>query len=304
MNLRDVIGMRLPGSPGIKDGLGWSPGAMLGTLPPCAAPRESEERVVRAAAGVATRKVRCERDSGSTWAWREVGFAAVDAAYLTSAEADALFLTPAEGNAAYQPLDADLTTIAANITAAGHAILDDANAAAQRVTLGVTEPGTVLISSNTFSAVSAMTADGVFTTAYTNYVLVYELTSLSTAAAHLYLRLRASGVTSSLTYYSMNNYALATGTVGAIAAQNVAQWMVWNGAGTGEDISGRADLVRPQQARKTGLLLQVSGHRAGVDQIAYSGGGFHNTASAYDGFTLLTSAGTMTGAWWLYGRKI
>lgn len=38
---------------------------------------------------------------------------------------------------AKQPLDSDLTTIAANITAAGHAILDDANAAAQRTTLGL-----------------------------------------------------------------------------------------------------------------------------------------------------------------------
>jgi hypothetical protein len=37
----------------------------------------------------------------------------------------------------YQPLDSDLTTIAANITAAGHALLDDANAAAQIATLGL-----------------------------------------------------------------------------------------------------------------------------------------------------------------------
>jgi hypothetical protein len=37
----------------------------------------------------------------------------------------------------YQPLDADLTTIAASITAAGHALLDDADAAAQIATLGL-----------------------------------------------------------------------------------------------------------------------------------------------------------------------
>jgi hypothetical protein len=37
----------------------------------------------------------------------------------------------------YQPLDSDLTTIAASITAAGHALLDDANAAAQIATLGL-----------------------------------------------------------------------------------------------------------------------------------------------------------------------
>ena len=37
-----------------------------------------------------------------------------------------------------QPLDADLTTLAANITAFGHSLVDDANAAAARTTLGRT----------------------------------------------------------------------------------------------------------------------------------------------------------------------
>lgn len=38
---------------------------------------------------------------------------------------------------AKQPLAANLTTLAANITAAGHALVDDANASAQRTTLGL-----------------------------------------------------------------------------------------------------------------------------------------------------------------------
>ena len=38
---------------------------------------------------------------------------------------------------AYQPLDSDLTTLAANITAFGHSLVDDANAAAAQSTLGL-----------------------------------------------------------------------------------------------------------------------------------------------------------------------
>lgn len=51
----------------------------------------------------------------------------------------------------YQPLDADLTTIAANITAAGHAILDDADAGAQRTTLGAAASGAITGSGLTMS---------------------------------------------------------------------------------------------------------------------------------------------------------
>jgi hypothetical protein len=48
------------------------------------------------------------------------------------------YLTAAEGNAAYQPLSANLTEYAAvNPTAQGLALLDDADAAAQRTTLGL-----------------------------------------------------------------------------------------------------------------------------------------------------------------------
>jgi hypothetical protein len=47
------------------------------------------------------------------------------------------YLTAAEGNAAYQPLDADLTTLSTNITAFGHSLVDDANSTAARTTLGL-----------------------------------------------------------------------------------------------------------------------------------------------------------------------
>jgi hypothetical protein len=54
----------------------------------------------------------------------------------------------------YQPLDSDLTTIAASITAAGHALLDDADAAAQRTTLGLGTAATQ--ASTTFASASSI----------------------------------------------------------------------------------------------------------------------------------------------------
>lgn len=63
--------------------------------------------------------------------------AAQIAAHQAAGDPHPVYLTAAEGNAAYQPLDSDLTTLAANITAAGHALVDDASASAQRTTLGL-----------------------------------------------------------------------------------------------------------------------------------------------------------------------
>ena len=103
------------------------------------------------------------------------------AQYLTDAEADALYdalgdadaavaahaaagdphagyLTAAEGNAAYQALDSDLTTLAANITAAGHALVDDASAADQRATLGLVIGTNVQAQDAELAAIAGLTS--------------------------------------------------------------------------------------------------------------------------------------------------
>lgn len=79
------------------------------------------------------------------------------------------YLTVASAASGYQPLDADLTTLAANITTFGHSLVDDADNTAARTTLGlgtaaIQNTGTsgatipLLNASNTFSALTQFTA--------------------------------------------------------------------------------------------------------------------------------------------------
>lgn len=118
--------------------------------------------------------------SGSTHAATQAAAEATAAAALTTHEAASDphpgYLTPTEGDAAYQPLDATLTALAglatgadkmpystgtdafaqATLTSAGRALIDDADAAAQRTTLGLGSFAT--ISSLAHSATTGITA--------------------------------------------------------------------------------------------------------------------------------------------------
>ena len=81
----------------------------------------------------------------------------VDFAASVDARLGALATTAAVA-AGYQPLDGDLTSIAAlATTTAGRALLDDADASAQRTTLGL---GTLATQSGTFSGTFSGTASG------------------------------------------------------------------------------------------------------------------------------------------------
>jgi hypothetical protein len=75
----------------------------------------------------------------------------LDADLLDGNSSAAFALASHDHDSDYQPLDSDLTTLAANITAAGHALVDDADASAQRTTLGLGAVATQTYTEDTFT---------------------------------------------------------------------------------------------------------------------------------------------------------
>lgn len=149
------------------------------------------------------------------------------------------------------------------------------------------------IATQSFSAVSSFSVNNCFTSTYDNYRIVVNNTH--STEGPLLMRLRASGTDASTAYYSKLIYSRYDGTsVFGDAVRNNSD-NLWVGAGALArgliiDING------PAIAAAT--FLEIVG---GDNNAGSAGGGRHATATAYDGFTLYVTAGTITGTVSVYG---
>lgn len=163
--------------------------------------------------------------------------------------------------------------------------------------------GLELITAGSFSGVASWTVDNVFTSAYRNYrVVVHNDQTTGAAAQILSTRLRVGGVESATTYYSSRSGYTYGSVVAADVVSNGTYWFIQRSQGSAEDgESGCSfDLYSPALAVRT----YFSGTQ--VDALYAGGvGGYHATATAYDGIGFGTTTGgtTMTGTYRIYGYR-
>lgn len=170
---------------------------------------------------------------------------------------------------------------------------------------GTASSGMTLISTTTFSAVSSVSlANNTFTSTYEDYRVILKLTATSTDNNVVYLKLRASGTDSSASYY-WNRFGTYTGNGtpgGTVAANNSAGIWLQSTYSTGFfPTIGKIDLFAPQLATKTAMLVNTSHNSGGGEVASFSGGGFHNAATAYDAVSFSITAGTISGSIIVYG---
>jgi len=164
-----------------------------------------------------------------------------------------------------------------------------------------TTPGMVYITGASFSAQSSVgMAAGTFTSTYKNYQVELVVTSVSTQLQIL-PRVNASGVSQ-----SGANYFWGTGIMNTAGA--------FTGTGSGSSSSpqllgadgtrgtmGNLMVFDPLNASSyTHVTAQSMGNIGGVNGSVYSGY-FYNATAAHDGLTFVTSTGTMTGYYRVYG---
>jgi hypothetical protein len=145
-----------------------------------------------------------------------------------------------------------------------------------------------------FTSATSITADNVFSSTYTNYLVVVRCTT--TANAQLFWALRVGGVTAATNYNYQQLNANNTAVAGARSTSQTK--CAYGQAGTVMSLN-TVFLSGPNLAEATAAVgfPNNQGASGGIEIQSYVGN--HTTATAYDGIEL--TGGTATGTYTIYG---
>jgi hypothetical protein len=138
--------------------------------------------------------------------------------------------------------------------------------------------------------------NGVFTSAFKNYKILFELESANFPGSSI--RLRASGVDASgATDYAWYGYRAISwsGAAGLNGTTGGASWIVWDTVGTATLDSMIMDIMLPAEAKQTKMISTgyiFSGGNIGTSYYS----GHHKLATSYNSFSFINSTafnGTM-----------
>lgn len=165
------------------------------------------------------------------------------------------------------------------------------------------QPGMVLINTTTFNAVSSVSVNNCFTSTYDNYRILTRLTAAS-GNPTLTMRLRLSGTDASGGDYVKQDVSGFGGTAGAGLGTGQTSWHL------GDSASANAN--RWMQS------VELMGPNMALNTLATANGGFvnstpttftaqasynHSLTTQYDGLSLISSTGTISGYIRVYGYR-
>ena len=164
-------------------------------------------------------------------------------------------------------------------------------------TLGVyAAPGLVWLNTTSFSAVSSQSISDVFSSTYTNYLLVFN--GSTSGGSSVWMRLRVSGTDASGSNYTYQGLRGATSTADAFTGTSTAFLMTSNASIANKFFT--ATVFKPNVAEPTFLISNTVEDVPVTSQI----GNYHSLSTAYTGFTLIPiTTGTITGTVSVYGIK-
>ena len=171
-------------------------------------------------------------------------------------------------------------------------------------TVGVT-PGFVCVKAETaFTSVASVTADNVFSSAYTNYRVMIRFTSAGNMQA--YFRLRVGGVTATAANYNFQSVSGIASSAGAGRSTGQTFFNLGNGVNGAFFSTNTLELFAPFLAEPTNFQnCNQNSDGAYTTPITIYTTGNHTLSTSYDGFEFLPvlGAGTVqiSGTYTVYG---
>jgi len=158
--------------------------------------------------------------------------------------------------------------------------------------------GLVLIDSDTFTTVSPVNVDGVFDSTYDDYALILSLVP-STTSVTVTMRLRASSTDATASNYQGERHVIGVNTVANESGTDRWQALLCDSATTSRM---KYDIFAPALTEPTSFIGFGHSYYAGIGfYFGYGASGHYTATTAFDGFSLLVSSGTITGRWAVYG---
>ena len=163
--------------------------------------------------------------------------------------------------------------------------------------------GMTLINTTTFSAVSSQSINNVFTSTYQNYQIILNVTNKSAVGA-VNFRYRASGTDSTTAVYNQAGfYSTSNSGQGYDVGVNQTQFNSWGTQNTGKNISLIANVFNPEIAATSDMTLHYFGGDVNGFYFNYLASNTYQATTSFDGFTLISASGTITGTVRVYGVK-
>ena len=163
--------------------------------------------------------------------------------------------------------------------------------------------GLVLLAKDTFSAVTKVSFDNVFSNTYKQYKIVFDMVKNSATNRNIDMRLRASGTDNSSSQYNWQYIYGESTTVGASRSATASEWVnvVYGLANGAEKSITILEVHNPfQTANATanvGRGYKLGQADIGMDVSAYG----MDVTTSYDGFSVYPTAETITGSITVYG---
>ena len=158
--------------------------------------------------------------------------------------------------------------------------------------------GYVYVAGASFSAVTEILLDSVFTSTYRNYRLVFDCQS-SAGGSTFRWQVRSGGSTISTATY--NNQILIVTNTTMVPSSATGETQIRVGA---NDASGyhamTMDIFCPQVAQPTRFISSFNRNNGASLENTY---GANTNSTSYDGMRINVGAGTMTGSYTLYGYR-